>query len=97
MVTKDSRNFCGKCGFNVKELQEERKAAYTEVLDAYHKEQAELTEQFWRDAHEAIGVPYDHPKAGKLRAMAWDHGHASGYNDVFYWMQDLAELVRTNG
>lgn len=36
----------------------------------------------------------DHPKAGKLWSLAWDHGHSSGYSEVIGYYEELAELLK---
>lgn len=72
---------------------EKEMSVFKEKMMEYHKAEAALTEQFWKDAFEEIGIPEKHLKAGKLRAKAWEHGHSSGYSDVFCWLEELWELV----
>lgn len=36
----------------------------------------------------------DHPKAGKLFALAWEHGHAYGVYEVAIYYDDFMELIR---
>jgi len=35
----------------------------------------------------------DHPKRAKLFNLAWEHGHASGRDDIRYWYDELAVLL----
>ena len=49
--------------------------------------------QFEKDALAVLGLD-DHPKAGKLCAIAWDYGHASGYPEIWNYLQELAELLQ---
>lgn len=63
------------------------------MCEAYMKDQARLEAMFRTDALEAVGLT-THPKADKAFAYAWEHGHASGYSEVFIHLQDIAELLR---
>ena len=49
-------------------------------------------EEFKKDAIEAIGL-----KGSKFAArayqFAWEHGHAEGYSNVLYWLENVAELL----
>jgi hypothetical protein len=41
----------------------------------------------------AFGVQ-DHPKAAVAVGIAWERGHASGYEEVLLEFEELAELLR---
>lgn len=60
----------------------------------YSKREAELLAQFWGDVEAEYREPW-HRQAqwDRMTAFAWDHGHASGLNDVLYWMNELVELI----
>jgi hypothetical protein len=34
------------------------------------------------------------PKADRMLEIAWDHGHSSGFNDVYIYAQEMVELIR---
>ena len=36
----------------------------------------------------------NNPKADRMLEIAWDHGHSSGYNDVYIQACELVELIR---
>lgn len=36
----------------------------------------------------------NNPKADRMLEIAWEHGHSSGYNDVYIYAQDMVELIR---
>jgi hypothetical protein len=42
---------------------------------------------------EKVGL-LGHPKSGKAYSLAWEYGHSSGYDEVYIYLQDLAELVK---
>lgn len=66
-----------------------------------HKQKAEEIQLLLRNVPvfiqvlqlEKVGLQ-DHPKAHKIYNHAWDRGHACGYNEVFYELQDLAEIFK---
>lgn len=66
-----------------------RSAAWT----AYREAEKEQTERLKADALAALGFT-DHPKADTLWKLAWEFGHAHGYSDVVYYMDELSELLR---
>lgn len=67
------------------------KAAYDDVLKAWRAEDARMTAKFREDALKAVGL-WGHPKADKIYAFAWEHGHSSGLSEVANWLDDLADL-----
>jgi len=76
------------------EAWEKEMEVFKAQMDEYHRKDAVLTEEFWKDAFEELGIPKDHPKAGKLRSKAWERGHSSGFSDVFNGLSDYWELVK---
>ena len=36
----------------------------------------------------------DHPKLDALYRLAWEHGHASGFDEVASYFSDFAELLK---
>jgi len=71
------------------------KARHHELLADFHAEERRLTDLFFADAHDELGIGYL-PKTvlDKLDAMAWDRGHSAGYHEVWNALQDLAELAQ---
>jgi len=57
------------------------------------KTRGRLEDQFKADALAAVGLT-GHPKADKAYSYAWTLGHASGYSEVFSYLQDIAEVLR---
>jgi hypothetical protein len=49
--------------------------------------------QFRDDALSELGLK-NHPKADVLFSKAWDLGHSSGFHEVWYYLQDLSELLK---
>ena len=62
-------------------------------LILYYQKEAECKEMFKKDALEDLGLS-NHPKADKLFDIAWERGHASGYQSVWSVMIDLAPLLQ---
>ena len=58
----------------------------------WHKKDGELQQQFKMDAFIELGI-VDNPKANLLYSKAWEHGHANGLSEVWYYLQDLVELI----
>jgi len=74
------------------EAYETAMVAYRAARDDYHAEQARMDEQFKQDALADVGLT-GHPRADKAYAFAWDHGHASGYSEVYYYLSDVADVL----
>jgi TPR repeat protein len=66
--------------------------SYKAALTAYGRETARLEALFRKDMFEELGIT-DNPRADKLYSMAWEHGHSSGYSEVYNYACDLAELI----
>jgi hypothetical protein len=64
-----------------------------EQLNKRRAEEARLNSLFKADLENQHGVA-GHPKADRLFELAWDYGHSSGYNEVAYYYDDLAELIK---
>ena len=65
-----------------------------EANAAYYAEENRLTELFWTDAFASLGIPLDHPKAAKMRTLAWEDGHAYGLSEVYSHLIDIWEVVK---
>jgi hypothetical protein len=76
------------------EKYEDAMLVFRKKMDEYRQADAALTEKFWKDAFEELGIPENHPKASLLRDKAWSHGHANGLHEVFFWLDDLWELAK---
>lgn len=65
--------------------------------EAYVRENQRLEAKFKADALYDVGLQgpngQGHPKADKAFALAWDHGHSSGFSEVYNYLQELAELL----
>lgn len=78
---------------NELETYEQQLAEYHVKVAEYHKMENEAAEKFFNAIFEDLGL-INHPKKALLKDKAWEHGHASGYNEVANWMYDLAELIQ---
>jgi hypothetical protein len=61
-------------------------------LNEYHKETARLKELFKNDSFEELGIKHN-PKKDLLFSISLEHGHSDGLKSVFYWMEELVELI----
>ena len=61
---------------------------------AYNAMERNMLGSFWIDAFAELGIPANHPKADRMANAAWEHGHANGYSEVFYWLGEFWELVK---
>ncbi len=66
---------------------------FEEALREWRRKEADLVEKFRKDALIRLGLSA-HPKASLLYKKAWDHGHANGLSEVYWWLKDLAELLQ---
>lgn len=87
---KDNPEACRQHALDLEEYLEE----YSAKLESqeWRKKQNKLAEQFKQDALAEVGLA-GHPKADKAYAFAWEHGHASGLTEVFYWLEEIADLL----
>lgn len=75
------------------ETYEREMIIYKEKKRIYEVARKEKDDEFWKDAFEEIGISQSHPKAEKLRSLAYERGHSSGYSDIYNELSDLAELI----
>lgn len=74
----------------------ENKAPYSHdraVREAWRAEDERIKQQFRQDLAAEHGVT-GHPKEPKLFDLAWEHGHASGFNEVSIYYCDFVELLK---
>lgn len=60
---------------------------------AYMEDCARLEAQFKMDLFETYEVS-DNPKADKCYALAWEHGHSSGFSEVASYFSEFVELIK---
>jgi len=70
------------------------KAMWDAYWDARKKEQDRLEGIFWQDARKELGYEAGDPRAAKIEGFAWEHGHAAGLSEVWYWLQEAWDLVK---
>ena len=56
------------------------------------QEQVDHQASMYRDYAEPFGIPV--AVANKIYALAWEHGHASGFGEVEMHYQDFADLAQ---
>lgn len=61
-------------------------------LERYQADGRRRHAEFQADAFEELNIT-NHPKAGLLFEKAWIQGHGNGYSEVWYYMQDLVDLI----
>jgi hypothetical protein len=76
------------------EKYEDAMLVFGKKMEEYRQAEAVLAEVFWKDAFKELGVPENHLKASRLRSKAWEHGHSSGLSEVFFWLDELWDLVK---
>lgn len=62
-------------------------------IQAWKKREGELISAL-KDRLEKDHGLSEHPKSGKLWALAWDYGHAYGANEIKSHYDDMAELLK---
>ena len=53
-----------------------------------------ILENAYRLIQEDVGHDLSRVKAQRLWAYAWEQGHANGFPDVYYHLQEVIELAR---
>lgn len=51
------------------------------------------SEEFKKDLFEELKIE-NHPKKEVLFRLAWEFGHAYGYSSVFYFAEEMVELLQ---
>jgi predicted nucleic acid-binding protein len=69
------------------------KEGYKEHKKQYGEETHKLHEEFVNDLFEEFGVT-DNPKRHKAFQVAWEKGHANGFEEVYNEFYDLVELIK---
>lgn len=59
-----------------------------------NKRRDAILEDIYRLIQEDVGRDLSRVKAQRLWAYAWELGHANGFPDVYYHLQDAIELAR---
>ena len=67
--------------------------AFRRARNEYYSEIARLSMEFKADLFEEHGVT-GHPKAEKVYSLAYDYGHAAGYEDVASHFSSLVDLIK---
>lgn len=67
-----------------------------EARHIWNAKDNEKMQVFWSDLKEYFKPSVvNHPYYFKVTAKAWEHGHANGLREVFYWAREFAELLET--
>ena len=74
------------------EKYESRMDTYRELQAKFADRCNEVDEAFKRAALADLGLT-DHPKADKLWTLAWEYGHSAGYQEIWNYAQEFAELL----
>jgi hypothetical protein len=64
-----------------------------EINLAYNMEDQRLFQLFKKDIEEEFNTT-SNPKKDLLFSKAWSMGHASGYNSVYGYYEDLVDLIK---
>lgn len=59
-----------------------------------NKRRDAILEDIYRLIQEDVGHDLSRVKAQRLWMYAWAQGHANGFPDVYYYLQDMVELAR---
>ena len=67
--------------------------AYKAHRKEYDAESNKLHQEFVKDLFEEFGV-CNNPKSIRCFELAWEHGHPSGYEEVYNYFGDFVDLIR---
>lgn len=59
---------------------------------AWHEEERRLSEAFRLDALKDVGLA-EHPKAEKAYNFAYSLGHSSGYSEILFYLNEIAQVL----
>jgi hypothetical protein len=69
-------------------------SAYKTAHLAYQEGESDVIERFWRDFAKEEGISTNHPKFEILKRYAWDHGHSSGFNEIWNYAIGLVDFLK---
>lgn len=72
----------------------EYQAEVARLNTAKNKRRDAILEDIYRLIQEDVGHDLSRVKAQRLWAYAWAQGHANGFPDVYYHLQDMVELAK---
>lgn len=78
----------------VKKNNADYQAEVARLNTAKNKSRDAILEKVYSLIQEDVGHDLSRVKAVRLWNYAWDQGHANGFPDVYYHLQDLIELAR---
>lgn len=67
---------------------------YRQIMKGYRQESNKLLHKFKEDALKEVGL-LGTKWADKAWNKAYEDGHASGYNEIFQHLEDLADIILT--
>ncbi len=66
------------------------RAEVAELNKEYNKNVRRVTEMFRKDLEQDFGSEgFPQPLKNKIWDMAWEHGHSSGFSEVFSWYDEF--------
>lgn len=87
-----TRNFLfTDCGYVYQEIIDEE--AYKKEKEIYYARETEIYEDFKKCLFEQFDV-VDNPKRDTCFFIAWEHGHSSGFNEVYCYFSEIVELIK---
>lgn len=64
-----------------------------EEMDGLYRNEKGNIPEFFYIVKKNLGI-LDNPKADLLMRIAWEEGHAYGYNEVYIHARELVELIK---
>lgn len=63
------------------------------MLAEYGADQYRLTELFWADVADELGIAKGDPFFSAFRRLVWSHSHQNGLNGVYFTIDEHRELI----
>ena len=77
-------------------IWEDKRDEHKKRMVEYRNETTRLEELFKSDALKLLELA-DHPNADAIYRFAWNNGHSGELQDVYYWLKEIAELIKVEG
>jgi|WetSurMetagenome_2_1015567.scaffolds.fasta_scaffold00157_23 hypothetical protein len=62
------------------------------AVKEYHKKLIRLDNAWKKSLYKEFGV-LENPKSDKCYSLAYEHGHSSGYSDIYSYFSEFVELI----
>jgi len=84
--------YCAGCGRDMRDVVAEAIRVHAALQDQIKESNKKRSDAFYNDAIEAAGIA-KHPLKDYLWGLAWDQGHASGFEEIVNYLLEYTDAL----